>query len=268
MHNELVERAVAMSQFHSELGLKRTDLQYCHLLEDSANPQVYSSNHVRSITASSADELSTMIRQIDAASEHLPYRHFVLDPLTPRPVAAFLLLNEYSEYAVTLQMILASELKHHSSQPNATLHPVSSDTDWSALRDLVLADHAEGARTKNALDSSVTDGIVASYRAKSEHCQFFLAELDGTICAYGSGTSAPDSMGLGMGMVEDLFTLPSYRGRGLASLIIDRCVEFCRSRGAGDILIGSHADQPPKHLYNRLGFEPAFVTRDLIKHLT
>jgi len=68
-----------------------------------------------------------------------------------------------------------------------------------------------------------------------------------------------------MGMVDDLFTLPSFRRRGIASKLITHCVEFVRNQGAGPILIGGLATDLPKHLYFWLGFQPICLTRSFIK---
>jgi len=148
-----------------------------------------------------------------------------------------------------------------ANAPQVVIRPVTSDGDWLSLRRLVLIDHAEGARTQASLNETVSDGIVASYRAKTGACQFFVLDYDGEPVAYGSGINAPN----GMGMVEDLFTLPEFRGRGFASSVIAHCVQYCRERGADQILIGSHASESPKKLYRKLGFEPVFLTREFIK---
>jgi GNAT superfamily N-acetyltransferase len=69
-------------------------------------------------------------------------------------------------------------------------------------------------------------------------------------------------------MVEDLFTLPAARRRGLASAIIAHAVDYVRARGAAEVLIGAHVDDAPKRLYARLGFAPMCVTREYIAHPT
>lgn len=67
-------------------------------------------------------------------------------------------------------------------------------------------------------------------------------------------------------MVEDLFTHPSFRGRGIATAMIARAIEHVRSQGAEEILIGALATDPPKRLYASLGFAPVCVTREYIRH--
>jgi GNAT superfamily N-acetyltransferase len=139
---------------------------------------------------------------------------------------------------------------------------VTTEADWQGLHTLVRRDHEDGSRTQGgALSPEVTRGIVASYRQKAPACQFFLARADDGDCAYGAAVLCED----GLGMVEDLFTLPAFRRRGIATAIIAQAVSHVRSRGAEHVLIGAHATEAPKRLYASLGFKPVCVTRDYFK---
>jgi GNAT superfamily N-acetyltransferase len=109
----------------------------------------------------------------------------------------------------------------------------------------------------------VTRGMVAGYRQKAPAYQCFLAREDGVDCAYGAGVLCEN----GIGMVEDLFTLPAFRQRGIATAIIARAITHVRQQGAEQILIGAHATEPPKRLYAALGFAPVCITREYIKHI-
>ncbi|MEM7016405.1 MAG: GNAT family N-acetyltransferase [Pseudomonadota bacterium] len=260
---ELTKLACEVYAFHGQLGLERVDLTHCSIIRDAQNPNVWSSNFIFNITAQSADEVDALMQDVDQICADLPYRHFIIDPFTPSAVSAYLALNDYETHATTVQMVLTDDVPETTN----TVSMVAVDTDetWGILYGLVRQDHQEGARTQGKqLDESVTKGIIDGYRSKSGPCQFFLAMIDDQPCAYGSGINCPN----GMGMVEDLFTLPEYRGRGIASAIIAHCVQFCRNRGAGPILIGSHANEPPKYLYHRLGFQPTFLTHSFIKQLS
>ena len=142
--------------------------------------------------------------------------------------------------------------------------PVTTDADWHSLYTLVRHDHAEGGRTEGRIiPAEVTQGVVASYRKKWPAYQFFLAREEGVDCAYGAGVLCAN----GMGMVEDLFTLPDFRKRGIATAIIARAISHVRGQGAEQILIGALATEPPKRLYAALGFSPVCVTREYIKHI-
>lgn len=264
MNDNTAKLACETYAYHGQLGLAQHDLDYCKLVQDRVNPDVWSSNKAYAVTARTDQEIEHLMRDVDAASATLSYRHFVVDPFTPAAFAAYLALNDYVEQATIIQMVLDGPITRVASGTTLNLRPVSSGADWAILRELVQKDYAEGGRTQGKiLSAAVTDGIVASYQAKQTECQFFIAQLDAQPCAYGSGLCGPNAMG----MVEDLFTLPQFRKRGIASAVIAHCVDYCRRRGSDQVLIGSHANEPPKHLYRRLGFEPVCLTRDYIKQL-
>ena len=112
------------------------------------------------------------------------------------------------------------------------------------------ANHVSGVRAAGA------EEIEAVMRAADAA----LARVAGADCAYGAGALCDN----GVGMVEDLFTLPARRRRGVATAIIARAVADLRRRGAGPVLIGAHAGEPPKRLYAALGFAPVCVTREYV----
>jgi GNAT superfamily N-acetyltransferase len=185
-----------------------------------------------------------------------------VDPLTPAAFVARLALDDYSELVPTIQFMLEGQLRAHPR--DIDLRPVITEEDWQCLHALVRQDHTEGARTQGlSIPAEVTRGIVASYRKKSPAYQFFLAREDGVDCAYGAGVLCEN----GMGMVEDLFTLPLFRKRGIATAIIAWVIAQVRSQGAEQVLIGAHATDPPKRLYASLGFLPVCVTREYIKRI-
>lgn len=264
MNENTAKFACETYAYHGQLGLTQYNLTYCKVVQDTANPDVWSSNKAYAVTAHTDNDIERLMGEVDGVSATLLYRHFVVDPFTPPAFAAYLALNDYLEQATIIQMVLDGPIKTQASSASLNIHPVSTAADWTILRELVQQDYAEGGRTQGKiLSAAVTDGIVAGYQAKQAECQFFIAELDGQPCAYGSGLCGPNAMG----MVEDLFTLPQLRRRGVASALIAHCVDYCRRRGSNQVLIGSHASEPPKHLYRRLGFEPVCLTRDYIKQL-
>ena len=70
-----------------------------------------------------------------------------------------------------------------------------------------------------------------------------------------------------MGKVEDLYTHPRLRRRGIATALLARGVADCRHRGADAVLIGARPDDTPKHLYVALGFRPFCVHRAWLKRI-
>ncbi len=70
-----------------------------------------------------------------------------------------------------------------------------------------------------------------------------------------------------MGQVEDLYTLPKYRKRGIASALIHHCVADARAKGAGPVIIAANPTDTPKHIYAAMGFRPVAVQSHYTKHL-
>jgi ribosomal protein S18 acetylase RimI-like enzyme len=71
----------------------------------------------------------------------------------------------------------------------------------------------------------------------------------------------------GTAQVEDVATLPAYRGRGHAKALVTRAVEEAVAGNHEFIFLVAEGDDWPKKLYNRLGFEEvgsrfAFLRRD------
>ena len=70
----------------------------------------------------------------------------------------------------------------------------------------------------------------------------------------------------GTAQVEDVATLPAYRGRGHAKALVNRAVEEAVAGNHEFIFLVAEGHDWPKKLYNRLGFEEvgsrfAFLTR-------
>lgn len=226
---------------------------YVHNLE---HPDVWDANHVSGVRAADGAEIEQVLRHADRVFDHCPHRFVIVDPLTPEAFVARLALDDFKEFPPTIQMVLDGSFVAHGA--DVELRAVTSDDDWRVLYELVRLDHLEGKTTRGmTLEDEITRGIVAGYRAKSAVSQFFLATLDGVTCAYGSSVVGPYAMGI----VEDLFTLPAYRRRGIATAMIRHAVTHARERGMGPMLIGALADETPKKLYASLGFEPRCLTR-------
>jgi len=87
--------------------------------------------------------------------------------------------------------------------------------------------------------------------------------VDGRAAAYFNSWAGID----GVGQVEDLFTHPDYRHRGLATALIHRCVADCRAKGAGPVVIVSDPADTPKLMYAAMGFRPVALVSNYMKRL-
>jgi predicted GNAT family acetyltransferase len=104
--------------------------------------------------------------------------------------------------------------------------------------------------------------MIIALRRKAGPMTFYIAELAGRPVAYAARVECPN----GLGMIEDVFTLPDVRNKGIASALIAHVLGRLRGEiPARPVFLGAHALQGAKHLYRRLGFQPVMVTREFLR---
>lgn len=257
---EVIASLCKTRAYRCGLGLETEQTEHALFVRDKDAPDVWSANLILGITAGSELQFAELREAADAFFEHCSYRQYEIDPLTSPFIEETLASAGGLNQPSVLQMVLSGDSP--SASPMVTIRPVEHSEDWEVLRNLVYADHHEGARTHGMeLPSEITEGIVEGYRRKEPECRFFLSEFEGQVCGYGSGTYCPNEMG----MIEDLFTLPSFRRRGVCSSLIGFLVDDLRAQGASEILIGPYTDEAPKHLYSNLGFRTICETYTVIQ---
>ena len=253
-------RAIADTyRWHRGLGHSATDHGDVRIVRDPAHPNVWDANHADGITADSDDRIDRVLALLDRHLTHSDWRVVHTDCFTPEPMLARLAWEGFVEQPAVIQMALAGEVRA-AAAPD--LHPVDSDADWEELADLVALDHDEGLRTGGAaLSRDVTRGIVASYRAKAPACQFHLVRIDGVAVAYGSLAAGPYRAGI----IEDLYTRPSHRRRGIASGMIAAFADRLRRERCDTIFLGAIVGEEARLLYAALGFRPVMLTRTWVR---
>lgn len=186
-----------------ELGNDVIQTPHCRIVKNATVPDVWDANHTSAVTAEHPDDIEALLADMERHLSHTSWRVIHTDPFTPERFVARLALDGYIEQPATIQMVLSRKLRTACSSDIA---PIETEAGWQSLAALVRRDHEEGARTSgNILPPSVTDGIIAGYRAKSGRYRFHLARIDGEPVGYGALVAAPS----GAGMIEDLFTLPT-----------------------------------------------------------
>jgi GNAT superfamily N-acetyltransferase len=262
MPTDLARTIAEAYRWQRRLGNTLISATHCHIVSDSDHPDVWDSNHADDVTARTEPEIFSVFAAMDAHLGHTRWRVIHTDGFTPDAFLARLALDDFKERPATIQMALKGELTDRGAAID--LRPVASDADWDALLRLVLADHAEGRRTGGLdLSPEFSAAVVASYRAKSGAYHLHLAMQDGVAVAYGGHAKAPN----GAGMIEDLFTLPSARRRGVAAAMIAAFTDRLRDAGCHTIFLGALATEEPKHLYARLGFHPVMLARAWTREL-
>jgi GNAT superfamily N-acetyltransferase len=244
--------------FQQGFGQASEDTALARYVRNPAFADIWVANHVSLVRAQDAREIAEVLEHTERALGHCKHRMFIVDALTPPAFVARIALEGYTELSATLHMVLEGELRVPGS--SIDLRPVERDEDWEAFYRLLRANHLEKRVHGLQLAEEITRGVVAAHRAKAGAVQFFLAIVDGAPRAYGSSIVAPH----GMGIVEDLFTLPEYRKRGIATAVIAHAIAYARARGVRPMLIGAYADETPKTFYAALGFEPQCLTRQYL----
>jgi len=256
MDTDLARTIAEAYGWQRRLGNAQIVAPHCHIIADPAHANVWDSNHADDVTAQTEAEINAVFATMDQHLGHTRWRVIHTDCFTPDAFLARLALDDFEEQPVTIQMALQGDITERGAP--IELRPIACDTDWNALLQLVLADHAEGRRT-NDLDipPEVSAGMVAGYRAKRGAFHFHLAGRDGIPIAYGGYAIAP----------KDLFTLQSARRQGIATAMIAVFTHRLRSAGCHTIFLGALATERPKHLYARLGFHAVMLARGWMRRL-
>lgn len=80
--------------------------------------------------------------------------------------------------------------------------------------------------------------------------RFFGVRVDGEIVSW-----ADLYLAQGVGQVEDVATKEEHRGKGYATAVVLRAAAEARAAGADLVFLVADADDWPKELYARLGFD-------------
>jgi GNAT superfamily N-acetyltransferase len=256
----VIEKIAATYTWQKALGHEVQDTGLCRIVRNLDLPLIWDANHVSLIRATSEEGLASVFQDEADLLGNCGHSVVHVDPLTPPLVEARLAAADYEDQTPILQMVLSGDLKVEPT--SLDIRPVTQEEDWSSLGEMIHENFVEtgpALSTDVALD--ISHGLLAANRLKAADFRFYIARIDGQDCGYGGGGLCPD----GMGIVEDIFTRPGFRHRGVATAVIARAVTFSRSRGAGDVLIGTSASDTVKHLYGALGFRPVCITRKYVK---
>ena len=258
---ELTSKALDVDAANLALGHETFEACGATFVRNRAYPLIYDANHVASICTSTPDEIHRLLARVEHEYEHAAHREFGVDFRTPPAFVARLLLDGY-ERRDSLVMLLEGELQ--SRPPDIEIRPVQTEVDWrdyAALKELDWLEHER--RIKKAPDPAVGEALYAVARLKQPPAQYWFACLNGRPLAYFNSWGGTD----GVGQVEDLFTHPKFRHRGLATALINHCVLECRRSGAGPVVIVADPTDTPKQMYAAMGFRPVAVYSHYLKRL-
>ncbi len=252
---------VALAEAHDwceALGHQVVRSRHGLIVSDPAHSHLWAANHMSGVRASSPDEIEDALADLDAAFAGSPYRVVDVDALTPPGFVARLPLEDFVEQPAVVLMTLEGPVAAGAPAQRLDIREVASAADWEDFRRLHRLDCA---RAGGPLSDEVVEGLFHGLRQKSGAGRFFLGCLDGRPCGYAAAITAPG----GFGMVDEVFTLPAQRRRGVATAMIAHCVATLRADGAGVAFLTALASEHPKKLYARLGFRPAMLARRWVK---
>ena len=257
-----LRRLAEAYRWQRRLGHDAVELPYCGIVAEPALLDLWDANHADNVTAESDAEIDAVLATMDAHLGHSDWRVVHTDPLTPERFLARLAYEGFAERPVVIQMT-CDRLKP-TGGASVLIVEVREQREWDVLAELVAADVLEGKRTGGLdLDLDFVRGMIQNYRLKTPAYRFNLAVRDGQALAYGAMAIAPNRMG----MIEDLFTLPSARRQGIASALIAHFDRELRAAGCHQVFLGAVAEEEAKTLYYNLGFRPAMLTRCWVKHV-
>jgi GNAT superfamily N-acetyltransferase len=263
--DDLIARAARAYVDLLALGHTETKGPGIRLVSWDRAPQIYDANFACDAIASEPGEARAGLDWFETACAErgLVYRQFVATPATPEAFLAKLALAGFEPESV-LQMVLEGELMG-PSPPRVEIRRVETSEDRATIQEMILENGAEDdlQHGRSIWSESVGAEMAATKWAKAPALRFWIARVDGADCAHFSSWPGTE----GVGIVEDLYTRPAFRGRGIARALIHHCVADARARGAGPLLISADPEDTPARAYARMGFEPRFLTWGWLRRL-
>jgi GNAT superfamily N-acetyltransferase len=238
------------------LGHRTFETDGATFVVNPSHPSIFDGNFMYDISATSDAEIDRLLTRARREFAHCPVLSFRLAPWDSPAFESRLGLIGVEHYR-SLVMLLSGELRGHA--PAHDLRPIEDENAWGDLRDLKRADRAEhpASSKENSHRWEVPDGLAATARLKCPPVRYTMAYADDRPVGMFNSWVGVD----GIGQVEDLFVLPEYRHRGIATALIHHAVSQARADGAGPVVICSNLAQTPKTMYAAMGWRPIVVGR-------
>lgn len=260
--DELAAKVLDVDAALMALGCESFEGDGATWVRDRRFPSIYDANHVSRPSVSSTADVDRLLDRVEVEYAHCTHRRFHVDFRTSPLLTSRLALEGYARDD-TLMMLLEAELV--GAAPEHDVRPVESEKEWQDYAGLKAGDWDEHRQKlpEPKPGPEIGEAFVQIYRRKAPDLQYYLAYVDGKPAAFFS--SWPGIAGIGQ--VEDLFTLPEFRHRGLATALMHRCVRDCRERGARYVAIACDPTDTPKQMYRAMGFVPMGIAEHYLKRL-
>lgn len=257
----LTDKAIATDWANFALGNETFEFHGATFVRNSAVPDIYDANHIQAARPRTTDEIDEFLAAADREYHHAQHRRFDVDYRTPPEFPARLSVEGY-ERTDGLLMLLEGELL--GTAPQYEIRPIENESDWEAYWELMLMDWRESQeRTGRDHGEDVARRMYQAHRMKVPPVQYFMAYIKDKPVGFFNSWSGVD----GLGQVEDLFTHPKYRNKGVARALIHHCVADARAKGAGPVVIAADPTDTPKQAYFRMGWCPVAIVSHYLKRL-
>ncbi len=258
----LTDRALTTDLGNFSLGNETFELLGATFLRNRESPDIYDANHVAEARPTTPAQIEEFLAAVDREYAAAKHRRFDVDYRTPPEFVARLVLEGY-EREDGLISLLEGELLG-APPKEFDIRPLETEADWGAYRELMFKDWREHiVQQKRKVKDEIARQMFETKRLKQPPVQYFMAYVEDKPVAYFNSWAGID----GVGQVEDLYTLPKFRKRGIARALIHHCVADARAKGAGPVIIAANPTDTPKHIYAAMGFRPVAVQSHYTKHL-
>jgi GNAT superfamily N-acetyltransferase len=143
----------------------------------------------------------------------------------------------------------------------------------ATLEDLpVLLEFEQGLiKAERPMDPTIREGDISYYDVgefiRSDDAEVYVVELEGEILASGCVRIKPDRHYLKhkrMGHLGFMFVPEEHRGQGLNGLIVEKLVEWCKSRDLKELRLDVYQSNAPAiRAYEKAGFSKHLITMRL-----
>lgn len=141
--------------------------------------------------------------------------------------------------------VVMAQLREPERDADLSLVHEVSEPDLRKARKRVLAN--EPWATPEVLDQIFAAKALIGERV---HTRFFAVELDGEVVSYSDLYLEGEDA-----QVEDVGTVPEHRNEGHATRVVLGAIAEARKGGAEFVFLVADADDWPKELYGKLGFD-------------
>jgi GNAT superfamily N-acetyltransferase len=121
-------------------------------------------------------------------------------------------------------------------------------------------------KSLDAMEATSTPFIRAGLENGSFH-EWLVETADGVVAGGGVVVqiypSSPRDPSARRAYILNMYTEPPYRKQGLARLIVETMIRWCREQGFAYVSL--HASDDGRHLYEKLGFKPTNEMRLALK---